>query len=872
MWPIFISMIFTSIQVKSLLCGGDITSHNEISHRGRNLADYTRDPTISPIRLLFYYNDSLTLGSVSEDTQFKSIIIKAVNNFYSKALFVRRLKYNLQIQSTYCTSYVKVPSSHNTIGIPNTDLVIYVQIVNDPVGYVATAGSCESQNTDRENVVAGTMLISKSLYLSQTVQGRLTTVMHEMVHILGFSSTLYPKFRNSVGSLYSVTKIVSIRGVNKYIFTGPNALSKAKVAFNCSTIEGIELEEKDMTYAASHWDRRIMANDFMISYVVQDPIVSTVTLGLLQDSGWYYPDYSMATVPIFGRNAGCNYFNNKCLSNSVPDGSNLWCNISTSWTCDLFSTNKASCAIVTYSSSFPSYFQYFSSSNMGGYDAFADYCPYRKANTNGSCRGNGIITYTTSYANEVIGPNSRCFESTLALSPQSFSSGYAACYEVKECNSTGATVIVGTEKVFCPFTGGKLPVKGYNGFLNCPSSSVLCGEVPCINMCYGQGKCINGTCQCFSGYGGSDCSIVCSSGCIKCDAVGCTQCNSALTLINYLCLTCPLNCLTCTGTTCLTCATGFYLSLGSCLQCPNTCSSCSSQISCTACIKNYQVVSGQCLFACSSNCLDCTSSTSCQTCTVGSYLLSGSCTLCPTSCSECTSTACTICKTGYLLASGSCIIVCPINCFQCSSTTVCSVCNVGYYLSSGTCSLCPKLCSACSSATVCTVCVSGYKISSNNCVLICPIYCQACSDSITCTVCLDGYFVSNGFCGVCLSPCTKCSGLSDCSACLAGYQVVNKACVLIVCSANCKKCVSSSVCTECNVGYFINSSSSCSPVCISNCLSCTNNLCCAVCMDRFYLNSSGLCDSCSSPCLRCKSASSCIDCLPGYSLVNTSCL
>lgn len=506
MWPILITLILGSTKVNSYICGGDMTSLNETLHKGRILQDYSREYTISPIRLTFYYTDSFTLGTQTEDSNFDSLLT-SVKNFYSRALYVRRLTNPLQLLSTYCTNSIKVPTSHNTDGIPDTDIIVYLKNINDNVSYIASAGACEVQYGGRGNVVAGAIFIGTNVYVTQTTQGKLTSLMHEMTHILGFSTLLYSKFTNAVGTLYTVTKSVTVRGLSKYLFTGPNALSKAKAAFACSSIEGIELEDNNCNFASSHWDRRIMANDYMITYVVQDPIISTVTLGLLQDSGWYYPDYSMGTVPIIGKGSGCSYFTDKCLKNGIPSSKTLWCNTTQTWTCDNFALNKASCNIYTYSTKLPSNNQYFKSPYIGGLDAYADYCPYKKGFVNGSCRGNGITTYTVYGSNEVIGPNSRCFSSTLVLVGNKSPSEYAACYSVKGCNSTGAVVTVGSVDVFCSFLGGNVKVNGYNGVLSCPVGNLLCSDVPCLNLCFGQGKCVSGLCQCFPGFSGPDCSV-----------------------------------------------------------------------------------------------------------------------------------------------------------------------------------------------------------------------------------------------------------------------------------------------------------------------------------------------------------------------------
>lgn len=45
---------------------------------------------------------------------------------------------------------------------------------------------------------------------------------------------------------------------------------------------------------------------------VLDPIYSAMTLALLEDSGWYQADYSMADTLLWGKNYGCEFLTQDC--------------------------------------------------------------------------------------------------------------------------------------------------------------------------------------------------------------------------------------------------------------------------------------------------------------------------------------------------------------------------------------------------------------------------------------------------------------------------------------------------------------------------------------------------------------------------------
>jgi hypothetical protein len=423
-------------------------------------------------------------------------------------------------------------------------------------------------------------------------------VIHELTHLLGFAANLYFLFKNSNGQAYETSINTTVRGVSKFLFTGPNALARAREAFGCNTLPGIELEELGAAnYPGSHWDKRIMYNDYMICYIGIDAMPTTVTLGVLADSGWYQVDYTAAVVPIFGRGTGCGFADRDCVHGGVSANSSMWCTTKQGWTCDTFAIYKAYCTLTTYNSPLPYSFQYFSSKFDGGADAYIDYCPYRKPYSNGACQGGTIATYTTSYANEVVGPNSRCFDSTLALNPNKFVNSYSACYQVSACNSTHATVIVGKFTLFCPFTGGTLTVPGYNGVLTCPASNILCSDVPCLNYCFGRGNCVLGKCLCDKGFSGADCSKGCPANCFECDAnSNCVKCENNFLLINGTCSKCIKGCLTCNDSStsgCTKCADGYFLKAGNCSECPSKCLICSSN-SCNKCASGYTLKSNQC--------------------------------------------------------------------------------------------------------------------------------------------------------------------------------------------------------------------------------------------------------------------------------------
>ena len=93
----------------------------------------------------------------------------------------------------------------------------------------------------------------------------------------------------------------------------PRVVEEVRRHFNCEKLEGAELEDQGGEGTAlTHWEKRIFENEAMTGTHTQSPVFSRITLVLMEDSGWYRANYSMATPLTWGKNLGCDFVMRSC--------------------------------------------------------------------------------------------------------------------------------------------------------------------------------------------------------------------------------------------------------------------------------------------------------------------------------------------------------------------------------------------------------------------------------------------------------------------------------------------------------------------------------------------------------------------------------
>lgn len=304
-----------------------------------------------------------------------------------------------------------------------------------------------------------------------------STFLHEFMHIMGFSRSLFNKYIDSNNKVIPQEKVaadVPLPGSNTKIFSivMPGVVSYAKDFFGCSELQGLPLENNGgSSSSGSHWEKMFMPQEILNPTVEYPGIISKFTFLFLEGTGWYYPDYSFVQRYDWGKGEGCNVFK------SCPQLKNS-CTKQTSFQeCSPEWHSKGIC---------------FKSESFGGG------CLLKRALKH-SCTKENIFE---SLPGETYGPGSRCVE---------YLNSDSKCHKVFCIGQSAVNIKVGSDTITCSANDkGKTVNTSAGGSLRCPDLSNYCDEFSsrCPNDCSTNGYCLeNKKCFCLTGHSGDDCSV-----------------------------------------------------------------------------------------------------------------------------------------------------------------------------------------------------------------------------------------------------------------------------------------------------------------------------------------------------------------------------
>ena len=439
----------------------------------RRLSNY-----YTPIKIMADYSNLKVTDSINTQTleQIKSLIDETCKEF-GKFLKIQHLNVELAGNEDIIKEQCEIDSlgANYEKYLVNNDIIIFPSFDSQLGGGVlAAAGLCLYSENLRP--LGGILLINPNLSFSKknTDLYMKTLLFHELTHVLIFN----PELMKELG----MTKTKIFDGSFVTFINSPRVLTAARQHFNCTTLNGVPLENQGSEGSAgAHWESRYMLGDYMISTDYIDSVLSDITLALFEDSGFYKVEYYSGGLFKFGKNMGCSFFDKKCIENANTDFKKDFCINANRDFCSRTRNFKGQCLVYQYKETIPSRYRYFKDKNNGGFKP-ANYCPVSNVQDTDndyfptSCHS-GTSNLISDYG-EIIGNSSFCFISSLLPNNSTKTSiEQAICYKV-ECDKNNKQIIVhiGNKTVICPTEGGTISnPNGFDGKIDCHDYYDICG-------------------------------------------------------------------------------------------------------------------------------------------------------------------------------------------------------------------------------------------------------------------------------------------------------------------------------------------------------------------------------------------------------------
>ena len=484
-------------QIINLKCGAD---QLKIKPKGVDSTKFENKRRLAsnyqPIRILADYSNLIAGNGISSDVieQVKELIDETCQDF-SKILSVVPFASRSLLSENEIKQYCEIDnigSDYQNYFLFN-DIVIFPYFDSTLSSSTLAAASMCIFLSNIYRPIYGVVAINPNLSFNKknTDLYMKNLFLHEFTHVLVFTPELF----SSLGMM--TTRIFDGSFVS--FVNSPKVLTAARQHFNCTSLNGVPLENQGSTGSAgSHWEARYMLGDYMISSDYCDNVISDITLALFEDSGIYKVNYYSGGLFKFGKNTGCSFFNRKCIEDGGTDFPEEFCTINNQYFCTRTKLTKGQCLITEAVDTIPKRYRYFDDDDLGGF-ASANFCPVsnvlQQSNDYypGSCAV-GSSSLSAEYGEE-IGKTSFCFISSLLPSNSQLNNNERAiCYKV-ECDSENMQIIVniGNNKINCPTEGGNIDnPTGFKGSIKCPKYYEICGQETA-----NEGDICNGMFDCF---------------------------------------------------------------------------------------------------------------------------------------------------------------------------------------------------------------------------------------------------------------------------------------------------------------------------------------------------------------------------------------
>ncbi|GKA76124.1 EGF-like, conserved site-containing protein [Tanacetum coccineum] len=230
-------------------------------------------------------------------------------DWFRRALAVERVRGNLRL-SGYSAC------GQDGEGVADADLVLLVTTRPTTGNTLAWAVACERDQWGR--AIAGHVNVAPRHLTAEQETLLSATLIHEVMHVLGFDAHAFTHFRDERKRRRSQVTEQAIdeklgRTVTRVVLPRVVMHSRHHYGTYSENFTGLELEDGGgRGTSGSHWEKRLLMNEIMTGSVDTRSVVSKMTLALLEDSGWYQANYSMADHLDWGRNQGTDFVTAPC--------------------------------------------------------------------------------------------------------------------------------------------------------------------------------------------------------------------------------------------------------------------------------------------------------------------------------------------------------------------------------------------------------------------------------------------------------------------------------------------------------------------------------------------------------------------------------
>jgi len=431
----------------------------------------------------------LTAGTTAWKTYITKQLIPTVVSYLQAAL---RMKYptTSKIQSSSKTLCGFTTPTAIKNGISNADVVFFFNSKTDNNGgWMAATTICSFSSGVQKPLIMNIGINTWAILTADPVTNPLihdvnvNIMIHEFVHGLGMSG-YYNNFIDTNGNLLkNHIKTVKLAGINRQVIDLPPLTKRLREFYGCDSIPGLFMEDN----GGAHIERRFFQWEIMTTGGTVGAKISFVTLGFLEGTGWYDPDYNYAEPYFYGKGQGCGFYADTPATANFPD--------------EYCTGSGIDCTAV---------------GNGGGYcitDKSAEVGKIVASQYEFNCENPNSVYYVA-YAKQGVygrGLGSKCFSGNLANKGSTIQSTYCL---MTNCVGSGLgttlEVMWGTTKLVCT-KKGPMSVSGLTGAINCPDPVQFCSTVGvnyCPRNCSGRGTCNNGKCTCKPGFIGTDCGFV----------------------------------------------------------------------------------------------------------------------------------------------------------------------------------------------------------------------------------------------------------------------------------------------------------------------------------------------------------------------------